>query len=282
MKHTLRASHISAFVEGKQILDDITVTVCSGEIHAIMGPNGSGKSTLVNVIMANPVYQIGADTSTPSRKHNSELSKQSILLDSVDLTNEPTEKRAKSGLFLAFQSPIAISGVSVLNLLRTAYQEIHSESTEKKENADSQNPVLARRYVKSNESIGDFIAKVKKVAAFLSLEESFLSRNINDGFSGGERKKIEMLQALVLEPKFAMFDEIDTGLDVDALKIVAKAIKKLADNGTGVIIVTHYQRILSYLKPDKVHVLVGGKIIKSASSSFAKQIEQKGYSQFIS
>lgn len=219
-----------------------------------MGPNGGGKSTLAYALLGHPSYQV----------------KGRITIDAKNISSFPTEERAKAGLFLALQSPIAVPGVTVTNLLRTALGDTKKQS---------QNPALSRRFVGSM-PIGEFMAMVKKYAKILMFDESFLTRGIHDGFSGGEKKKMEMLQALVLNPKFAVFDEIDTGLDVDALKVVAKGISMLSKKGTGIIIITHYQRILKYLKPDVVHILVSGKIIKTGGAALAKNIEDHGYSQF--
>ena len=193
----------------------------------------------------------------------------------------PTEERARAGLYLAIQSPIAIPGVSVMQLLRTAYQLLHSEvSTDIKENIPIQNPVLARRWQANGMGLTEFVGRVKHVAGQLRLDESFLSRSVHDGFSGGEKKKVEMLQALVLAPKIAIFDEIDTGLDVDALRVVGKGIDVLRKQHTGVIIITHYNRILRYVTPDVVHILVDGKIVKTGPAALAKKIEKEGYSKF--
>ena len=196
-----------------------------------------------------------------------------------------TQERAKAGLYLALQSPIAIPGVSVVSLLRTAYQELYgsikiSDST--KNESVGFNPVLTRRWNAGGMSLPDFMKQLKVFAKTLHIDESFLTRGIHDGFSGGEKKKIEMLQALVLKPKFAIFDEIDTGLDVDALRIVAKGIEELVREGTGVLVITHYQRILKYIHTDRVHVFVDGKIVRSGSSSLAKEIEEKGYKEYVS
>jgi Fe-S cluster assembly ATP-binding protein len=239
--------------------------VHSGQVHAVMGPNGSGKSTLAYALMGHPTYTV------PTRGAR-------VLVDGKNILGTPTEERAKAGLFLALQSPIAVPGVTVTNLLRTAYGEIHGD---KKKTAPVQNPVLARRFVSADMTIMDFMTMVKGYAKELRIEESFLQRGIHDGFSGGEKKKLEMLQALVLAPKFAIFDEIDTGLDVDALRIVAKGISMLAKKGTGVIIITHYQRILKYVKPDVVHVLVKGKIVKTGKAALSKEIEAKGYGRYL-
>ncbi len=266
-KSTLAITNICASVEGKQILRGVSLTVKSGQVHAIMGPNGSGKSTLAYVLMGHPAYKILA-------------TKSKVLINAKNILRLPTEERARAGLFLALQSPMAIAGVSASNLLRTAYQELHA--AKKNGRHDIQNPVLARRWKASGMTITDFVDRVNAYAKTLKIDESFLRRGINDGFSGGEKKKMEMLQALILEPKFAIFDEIDTGLDVDALRLVASAIEALKKKSTGVIIITHYQRILRYIKPDKVHIFAGGRIVKSGTAGLAKKIEQKGYLPYVS
>jgi Fe-S cluster assembly ATP-binding protein len=259
----LTVSDLHARVDNKRILQGLSLNIRSGEVHAVMGPNGGGKSTLAYALMGHPSYR------TQNPEHKSQ-----IKIGNKDISNLPTEERAKAGLFLALQSPIAVPGVTALNLLRTAYEELHGAKKE-----SSQNPVLSRRTVGSM-PIGEFMNMIKQFAKDLHIDESFLSRGIHDGFSGGEKKKMEMLQALVLSPKFAIFDEIDTGLDVDALKVVAKGIALLAKKGTGVIIITHYQRILKYVQPDVVHILVGGKIVKTGKASLAKYIEQHGYADY--
>lgn len=268
MKHTLIIDTLDVGIGSKKILHDVRMTVQSGEVHAVMGPNGSGKSTLAYALMGHPGYKV-------------ESRKSKVKIDAKNILNLPTEERAKAGLFLAFQAPIAIPGVSVMNLLRASYQEVY-KTKEKPKDIKIQNPLLARRWSGGGMSLGDFSVMVKAHAAKLSIDESFLSRGIHDGFSGGEKKKIEMLQALTLAPKFAVFDEIDTGLDVDALKVVARGIDILAKNGTGVIIITHYQRILKYVKPDVVHILVSGTIVKSGKASLAREIEEQGYKKYAS
>ncbi len=266
-KDILTVKNLQASIDGKEILKGVSFAVASGEIHAIMGPNGSGKSTLAQALMGHQSYQV-------------KIKNLKLKIGKQDIVRLSPEGRAKAGLFLAFQSPIAIPGVSAMNLLRSSYQVLHGDKGGKKNGQAIQNPVLARRWKSADLDLAQFSPLVRDRARFLSLDESFLSRGIHDGFSGGEKKKLEMLQALVLKPKFAVFDEIDTGLDVDALRLVASAIGRLAKEGAGVIVITHYQRILKYLKPDVVHVIVDGKIVETGGSELAKKIEQKGYTSY--
>lgn len=253
MKNTLSISNLHVSIDQKEILRGVSLTIKTGEVHTIMGPNGSGKSTLVYALMGHPAYKI-------------QSSKSKVQINGKNIINLPAEERAKAGLFLAFQSPIAVPGVSVINLLRST-----QDAPQK-----TQNPLLFRHSI----SMIEFIKTIKEHAKILHIDESFLSRGIHDGFSGGEKKKMEMLQALTLAPKFAIFDEIDTGLDVDALKVVAHGIDILSKKGTGVIIITHYQRILKYVKPDFVHILVNGKIVKTGKASLARAIEEHGYTNY--
>jgi Fe-S cluster assembly ATP-binding protein len=243
----LRVTSLVVSVEGKKILQGVSLTVRPGEVHAVMGPNGSGKSTLANALMGHPAYAIAKGSR--------------VAINGKRLESALPELRARAGLFLAFQSPIAIPGVTVVNLLRTATMEIHG---------------------KKNISHPEFMKAIRIHASVLQIDEAFLKRGIHEGFSGGEKKKIEMLQALMLAPKYAIFDEVDTGLDVDALKLVARGIGMLAEARTGVIVITHYQRILSHIKPDVVHVMVKGKIVATGGAPLAKQIEDKGYNTFTS
>ncbi len=264
----LSIQNLHASIEGKEILKGVTLSVRPGQIHAIMGPNGSGKSTLASALLGHPQYQISNI-------------KYQIKIGKTDISKLLPEERAKAGLFLAFQSPIAIPGVNAMNLLRSAYQVLHGGKNGKTNGQKIQNPVLARRWQSADLNLADFSSTVREYAKYLNLDESFLTRGIHDGFSGGEKKKIEMLQALVLHPKFAVFDEIDTGLDVDALRVVASGIERLAKEGTGVIVITHYQRILKYVKPDVVHVFVDGKIVDTGTARLAKKIEEKGYREYL-
>lgn len=263
MNQALIIENLRVSIEEKLIVRGVSITVRPGEVHALMGPNGSGKSTLAYALLG----------------HSSLRVKGSIKMGKKDFMDTATQDRAKAGLFLAFQAPIGIPGVTVMNLLRSSYQALHGK--EQKTRDKIQNPVLARRWQANGMGIAQFQSIVKTHAKSLHIDESFLSRGIGDGFSGGEKKKMEMLQALTLAPKYAIFDEIDTGLDVDALRIVAGGIELLAKAGTGVVVITHYQRILRYIKPDFVHVLVGGKIVDSGSELLAKKIEEKGYAGYI-
>lgn len=267
----LEIQNVHASIEGKEILKGVNLTIRQGEIHAIMGPNGSGKSTLAQVLMGHPGYE----------SESSKLKvKSAIYLSGKNIFTISTEERARAGLFLAFQSPVTIPGVSVINLLRSAYQTVYGKKVSSNTGNDIQNPVLARRLINVDLNMSDFMSLVKKHAQFLHLDPSFLSRGIHDGFSGGEKKKVEMLQALVLGPKFAIFDEIDTGLDVDALQMVARGMDRLAKSGTGIIVITHYQRILRYVKPQFVHIFIEGRIVKSGGATLAKTIEKNGYKEY--
>ncbi len=255
-------------VEGKEILKGISFKVAPGQVHAVMGPNGSGKSTLAYALLGHPQYQISNI-------------KYQIKIGKKDISKLPTEERARAGLYLAIQSPISIPGVSVMQLLRTAYQQLHGSPSKSDHKQTIQNPVLARRWEANGMGLSEFASLVKRYAHTLRLHESFLGRSIHDGFSGGEKKKVEMLQALVLAPKIAIFDEIDTGLDVDALRVVGKGIDVLRKQHTGVIIITHYNRILRYVTPDVVHVLVNGKIVKTGPAELAGKIEREGYAKYL-
>ncbi len=236
----LKIENLHVNVEGKEILKGINLTIKKGEIHALMGPNGSGKSTLSFALMGHPKYKI---------------TKGSVKLDGKNLLEMEVNERAKSGLFLSFQYPSEIQGVSLANFLRTAYNEVKD--------------------VKIN--VMDFMKMLYEKMDLLKMNKEFAKRHVNVGFSGGEKKRTEILQMAVLQPKYAVLDETDSGLDIDALKIVAEGVKKLVGPELGVLIITHYQRILHHVKPDKVHVLMSGKIVKSGSYKLAEEIEKKGY-----
>ncbi len=244
----LKITNLAATIDGTSIINGVNLTVNSGEIHAIMGPNGSGKSTLAATLMGNPT---------------SPIQQGSIFLDTLNLTTLSADKRAAAGLFLGFQYPTEIPGVAATQLLRIAC------------NAQAQTRGMAKL------SPSQFQTALKKAADDLAIPHSFLSRSINEGFSGGEKKKMEMLQCWMLSPVFAILDETDSGLDVDALKIIATTIKRIVqDYNTGVILITHYQRILDYVRPTHVHVFVGGKIVDSGGPELAVKVEKEGYAKF--
>ncbi|MBS0352163.1 MAG: Fe-S cluster assembly ATPase SufC [Proteobacteria bacterium] len=230
------------------ILKGINLKVNPGEVHAIMGPNGSGKSTLANVLSGRSEYTVtGGDI---------QFSDQSIL------TWTP-EQRAVAGLFLAFQYPVEIPGVNNLYFLKTAFNSVRKQRGEATLDAF------------------DFMKCVKEKMAILNMDEKFLQRSLNEGFSGGEKKRNEILQMLMLQPKIAVLDETDSGLDIDALQIVAKGVNTLRNQNTGIVVITHYQRLLRYIEPDFVHVLAAGKIIKSGNKNLAQELEEQGYQQIL-
>ncbi len=257
MNLTIKNLHVA--IEGKEIIKGISLDVSAGSVHVIMGPNGSGKSTLAQILMGNPNYKFHPPIGGSNFK---------FQVGKTDMRNLRPHERAKTGLFLAFQNPLSIPGVSVANFLKTAYQSLYSPTTKDQRPKTYANPAL---------SVWDFNEKLVNEAHYLNLPREFLKRAVNDGFSGGEKKKLEMLQALVLKPKFAIFDEIDTGLDIDALKIVAQGIVRLQKEGTGILIITHYSRLLKFVRPDYIHILIGGKIVKSGSKELASLLEKKGY-----
>jgi len=242
---TLEIQNLQVSVDGKPILKGLTLAVRKGEIHALMGPNGSGKSTLANALMGNPKYEI-----TEGR----------ILYKGDDLAELSADERARKGLFLAFQYPTAIPGVSVANFLRTALNVRRKELGDEK-------PIPMK----------EFRALMKEKMALLKMDESFAGRYLNDGFSGGEKKRAEILQMAVLRPEIAVLDETDSGLDIDALRIVSEGVNAVAGPDLGVLLITHYQRILNYIKPHFVHVLVDGRIVKSGGPELALELEAQGY-----
>ncbi|MDF1795769.1 MAG: Fe-S cluster assembly ATPase SufC [Coxiellaceae bacterium] len=240
----LSIKNLHASVDQKEILKGLDLEINPGEVHAIMGPNGSGKSTLANVLSGRPGYQ----------KNDGD-----VLFEGQDLTEMEPEQRAIAGLFLGFQYPVEIPGVNNLYFLKTAYNSLQTARGEPELDAF------------------DFMQYVKKQTKLLGMDEGYLQRALNDGFSGGEKKRNEILQMLVLNPKLAILDEIDSGLDIDALQTVAAGVNHLRSQDNAVLLVTHYQRLLQYITPDFVHVLVKGKIVKSGDKSLALELEQKGY-----
>lgn len=257
---SLLIKNLSVNLSGGEILKDINLEIMPGEICIIMGPNGSGKTTLAQVLMGNKNYELGSK--------NYEL-----RLNGKDITSLKTNERAREGLFLAFQSPVALTGVNVANLLKTAYQAARQSGNQAiGQLKKSHNPALT--VWKLNEIL---VEKAKS----LGIPREFLQRSLNEEFSGGEKKKMEMLQAVILKPKFAIFDEIDTGLDVDALKIVAYGIKELAKQGTGILLITHYQRILRFIKPKYVYIMIEGRIVASGGYRLAVEVEKNGYRKWM-
>ena len=242
----LEIKDLRVTVEGRQILNGIDLAVRAGEVHAIMGPNGSGKSTLSLAIMGHPRYHVDSGM---------------VRYGGVDLLSLPVNERARAGLFLGFQYPAAIPGVSVANFLRTS--------------------INARRLgpdgSKNDLPIPQFRALLKEKMALLKMDDSFAMRYLNDGFSGGEKKRAEILQLAILKPEIAIMDETDSGLDIDALRVVAEGVNALAGPDMGVLVITHYNRILNYIKPHKVHVMVDGRIATSGGADLALQLEAKGY-----
>jgi Fe-S cluster assembly ATP-binding protein len=244
MKSLIIENLFAKTIEGKEILKGVNLQIKPNETHAVMGPNGGGKSTLASVVMGHPGYII-----TQGR----------IIADGIDITKLPTDKRAKQGIFLGFQYPVEVAGVSFSNFLRMAVNE-------NKKTNEKLSPIAFR----------NLIGEKAKELAFTN---EITKRMLNEGFSGGEKKKAEILQLTILKPKYAILDEPDSGLDVDALKYISKTIQNL-DFPLGLLLITHYQRILHYLKPDFVHVLINGKIIKSGNHLLAKEIEKKGYENY--
>lgn len=236
----LEIKNLHVSIEGKEILKGINLIIVPGEMHALMGPNGSGKSTLANVLMGNPKYKI---------------IKGSILVDGEDITNLQPNERAKKGLFLSFQHPIEIPGVTVESFLRMAYNSVKGKNT----------------------NVIDFHKLLVAKMEILKIDSSFARRYLNEGFSGGERKRVEILQMLVLNPKYIILDETDSGLDVDALRIVSEGIAEMRTKEHGILVITHFNRILKHIEPDTVHIIVSGKIERSGDKELAHEVEMKGY-----
>lgn len=233
--------NLHASIEGAPILNGLDLVIQKGETHALMGPNGSGKSTLANVIMGHPAY---------------EVTQGEIRYAGHNLLELPTEERAHLGVFLAFQYPVAIPGVTVAKFLKTAYDAIHGE-----------------KKIKPAEFLKQLRANIK----YLEVEDSFINRYLNDGFSGGEKKRMEILQMLTLQPKFAVMDETDSGLDIDALRVVSKGVNQLTGPDFGLLVITHYERILRYIRPDHLHILIEGRVAHSGGPELVQKLEAEGY-----
>ena len=245
----LTIKNLHAKVANKEILKGVSLTINSGEIHAVMGPNGSGKSTLCHVLMGHPGY---------------EITKGEVFLDEESILELAPEKRAQLGLFLSFQYPQEIPGVSFANFLRTAKNALRTGA-----GLEAMN-------------LMHFAKLLQEKMKMLNMPDDFKTRSVNEGFSGGEKKRAEILQMAVLEPKFAMLDETDSGLDIDALRIVAESADKIArETNAGILLITHYQRILKYIKPDFVHIMIDGKIVTSGKTDLVEALESEGYEKFL-
>lgn len=244
----LKIDNLHASINGKEILKGINLQVNPGEVHAIMGPNGSGKSTMSNVLVGHPAYTV---------------TEGSVIYKGKNLLDMPVEQRSHEGLFLSFQYPVEIPGVSMTNFMRTAKNE-------------------KRKYLELPPlSPSDFLKLIKSKRDLVKLDSKFMNRSVNEGFSGGEKKRNEIFQMAMLEPSLSILDETDSGLDIDALRIVAEGVNKLKTPETSVIVITHYQRLLDYIKPDIVHVLYQGRIIKTAGPELALELEERGYDWLI-
>ncbi|EBH4298716.1 Fe-S cluster assembly ATPase SufC [Listeria monocytogenes] len=239
---TLKIQDLHVEIEGKEILKGVNLEISTGEIHAIMGPNGTGKSTLSSAIMGHPKYEVTQGT---------------ITLDGEDVLEMEVDERARAGLFLAMQYPSEISGVTNAEFIRAAINSRREEGDEI--------PVM------------QFIRKLDEKMDILDMDEEMAERYLNEGFSGGEKKRNEILQLLMIEPKLAILDEIDSGLDIDALKVVSKGVNEMRGEGFGCLIITHYQRLLNYITPDFVHVMMQGKVVKEGGPELAKRLEAEGY-----
>ena len=244
----LKITNLHAIVEEKEILKGVNLEVKPGEVHAVMGPNGSGKSTLASVLAGNPKF---------------EVTRGSILYKNKDLLEMEPEDRAREGLFLSFQYPVEIPGVSMVNFMRAAVNE-------------------QRKYRKEDPiSAGDFLKLMRDKRELLGIDSNLVGRSVNEGFSGGEKKKNEIYQMAMLNPQLSILDETDSGLDIDALRVVAAGVNKLQTKENATILITHYQRLLEYIKPNHVHVLYAGRIIKSGGPGLALELEKRGYDWLI-
>ncbi|MGO3706248.1 MAG: Fe-S cluster assembly ATPase SufC [Mesonia hippocampi] len=240
----LKIKNLHASVEDKEILKGINLEINPGEVHAIMGPNGSGKSTLASVIAG---------------KEDFEVTEGEIILENEEISELEADERAHKGIFLSFQYPVEIPGVTVTNFMKTAINET------RKANGLEEMPA------------SEMLKKIREKSELLEMDRKFLSRSLNEGFSGGEKKRNEIFQMAMLEPKLAILDETDSGLDIDALRVVSNGVNKLRNKDNAVLVITHYQRLLNYIEPDFVHVLLNGKIVKSGTKELALKLEEQGY-----
>lgn len=240
----LKIKNLHASVDGEKILKGINLEINSGEVHAIMGPNGSGKSTLASVIAGNEDF---------------EITKGDILFEKANISELSPEERAQKGIFLSFQYPVEIPGVSVTNFIKTSINQVRKSRGQKDMPAN------------------EMLKKIREKSALLEMDRKFLSRSLNEGFSGGEKKRNEIFQMAMLEPKLAILDETDSGLDIDALRIVSDGVNRLKTKDNATLVITHYQRLLDYVIPDVVHVLMDGKIVKTGGKELAKELEERGY-----
>lgn len=240
----LKIKNLHASVEGEKILKGINLEINPGEVHAIMGPNGSGKSTLASVIAGNEDF---------------EVTQGDILFEKANISELSPDERAHKGIFLSFQYPVEIPGVSVTNFIKTSINQIRKARGQKDMPAN------------------EMLKKIREKSALLEMDRKFLSRSLNEGFSGGEKKRNEIFQMAMLEPKLAILDETDSGLDIDALRIVSDGVNRLRSKENATLVITHYQRLLDYVVPDVVHVLMDGKIVKTGGKELAKELEERGY-----
>ena len=240
----LKIENLQATAGGKKVLNGLSLTVAAGEVHAIMGPNGSGKSTLSYVLAGRPGYEVTGG---------------SVTYDGKDLLTMAPEERARAGVFLGFQYPVEIPGVNNVYLLKAAVNAIRQQRGQSEVDAF------------------EFLTLVRSKMQTMQMDEAFLSRGVNEGFSGGEKKRNEILQMLVLEPRLALLDETDSGLDIDALKVVARGVNTLRSKERAIVLITHYQRLLDHIAPDSVHVLAGGRIVRSGGPELALELEKRGY-----
>ena len=241
---TLEIKDLHVSINGEQILRGVNLKVDLGKVHVLMGPNGSGKSTLANALMGNPKYKI---------------EKGQIILDGEDITELAPNERAKKGLFMSFQYPSEITGVTMSNFLRTAYNSVKN----------------------TNINVVDFHRLLKEKMKELEIDPIFSRRYVNEGFSGGEKKRAEILQLAILDPRYVMLDETDSGLDIDSIKIVGNAVDKMRSTNNGILIITHYYRILHYIKPDQASIMIDGKIVKTGGKELAEEVEKNGFDSFM-